>query len=61
MTMDVKLDEMHRSFMKMDDKLEKMHCSMQTSRGSSNDNEGSEEKDEIVEKDIPKDADSALE
>lgn len=55
MTMDVKLDEMHRSFMKMDDKLEKM------ARGSSNDNEGSEEKDEIVEKDIPKDADSALE
>jgi hypothetical protein len=34
---------------------------MQTSRGSSNDNEGSEEKDEeIVVKDVSKDAESAV-
>ena len=57
--MDVKLEKMHHSLMKMDVKLEKMHCNMQRSRGSNNDDERSEEKDEIVEKDVPKDAKSA--
>jgi hypothetical protein len=46
--MDVQLEKMHDSLMKMDVKLEKMHCIMQRSRGSNNDNESSEDKDEIV-------------
>jgi hypothetical protein len=46
--MDVQLEKMHDSLMKMDVKLEKMHCNMQRSRGSNNDDESSEEKDEIV-------------
>ena len=45
--------------MKMDVKVEKMHCYMQISCGNSNDDEGSEEKDEIVATDVPKDAESA--
>jgi hypothetical protein len=56
MKMDAKLEKM---LMKMDVKLDKMHCNMQRSRGSSNDVEGSEEKDETVAKEVPKDAESA--
>jgi hypothetical protein len=58
MKMEAKLE---KKLTKMDVKLDKMHCNMQRSRGSSNDVEGSEEKDETttLAKEVPKDAESA--